>query len=336
MYYIQFKKDKKQNILYIISGETGYKKTDEIIFRSLGNVRKLNYKSNWNYIDPKLLFNLIWCNTIVIWFASFHALPVTLFNYLFNKRLITIAGGFDVANVPNINYGAMRGKSRAKLGKWLLSRAHSVIAVSKSNRQEIIENGNVVSKKISLIYNAIPETIITHIIEKKNQVLTIGEINEETYLRKGLDRFIEIAKKMPTTQFIHIGKWTDKKGNPSREIIDYVKSISPSNIEYIGFVKKKILEKHYEESKIYLQLSRHEAFGVSVIEAMKYNCIPIVTNAFALPEVVGKCGYIIQNKIQCINLIKRLITDDSPMSIKINPKFDLKSRKESFKKLLSN
>ena len=141
---------------------------------------------------------------------------------------------------------------------------------------------------------------------------------------------------MPTIQVIHIGKWTDKKGNPSREIIDYVKSISPSNINYLGYVETKELEKYYEESKFYLQLSRHEAFGVSVVEAMKYHCIPIVTNVFALPEVVGKCGYIIQNNIQCINLIKRLITDNSLMNIKINPKFDLKSRKESFKKLLSN
>jgi len=325
-----------KNILYIISGETGYKNTDEIILRSLGNVRKLNYISNWNYIDPKLLFNLIWCNTIVVWFASSHAFPVILLNYFYNKRLIIIAGGFDVANVSNINYGAMRGKSRAKLGKWLLSRAHSVIAVSKSNKQEIIKNGSVAPKKISLIYNAIPETIITHIVEKKNQVLTVGEVNEETYLRKGLDRFIEVAKKMPTIQFIHIGKWTDEKGNSSREIIDYVKSISPSNINYLGYVETKELEKYYEESKIYLQLSRHEAFGVSVVEAMKYHCIPIVTNVFALPEVVGKCGYIVRNKIQCINSIKRLIKDNSLTKIKINPKFDLKSRKESFKKLLSN
>ena len=184
-----------KNILYIISGENGYKKTDETIIRSLGYVRKLDYKSKWNYIDPKLLLNLIWCNTIIIWFASFHAFPIVLLNYFFNKRLIIIAGGFDVANVPNINYGAMRGKSRAKLGKWLLLRAHSVIAVSKSNRQEIIENGGVTPKKISLIYNAIPEIIITHTVKKKNQVLTVGEVNEETYLRKGLDRFIEIAKK---------------------------------------------------------------------------------------------------------------------------------------------
>ena len=172
--------------------------------------------------------------------------------------------------------------------------------------------------------------------KKKNQILTVGEINEETFLRKGLDRFIRIAKQLPDVPFIHIGKWTNKKGNPSREIIDYVKSISPSNINYLGYVDKKELEKYYEESKFYLQLSRHEAFGVSVVEAMKYHCIPIVTNLFALPEVVGKYGYIIQNKIQCINLIKRLIKNNSRMNIKINPKFDLKSRKESFKKLLSN
>ena len=326
----------QKKILYIISGETGYKKTDEIILRSLGNVRKLNYKSNWNYIDPKLLFNLIWCNTIVVWFASFHAFPVILLNYFFNKRLIIIAGGFDVANVPNINYGAMRWKSRAKLGKWLLSRAHSVIAVSKSNRQEIIENGNVAPKKISLIYNAIPETIITHIIEKKNQVLTIGEINEETYLRKGLDRFIEIAKKMPTTQFIHIGKWTDKKGNPSREIIDYVKSISPSNIEYIGFVKKNILEKYYSESKVYLQLSRHEAFGVSVVEAISKGCITIVSNEYALPEIVNNYGYTVSSIKETVQKLFRFLSEKETFNKQIRlDKFSLNNRAKSFEKLFN-
>ena len=325
-----------KNILYIISGETGYKNTDEIILRSLGNVRKLNYISNWNYIDPKLLFNLIWCNTIVVWFASSHAFPVILLNYFYNKRLIIIAGGFDVANVSNINYGAMRGKSRAKLGKWLLSRAHSVIAVSKSNRQEIIENGNVAPKKISLIYNAIPETIITHTIEKKNQVLTIGEINEETYLRKGLDRFIEIAKKMPTIQFIHIGKWTDKKGNSSREIIDYVKSISPSNIKYIGFVRKNILEKYYSESKVYLQLSRHEAFGVSVVEAISKGCITIVSNEYALPEIVNNYGYAVSSIKEAVQKLIRFLSEGVTITKQIRlDKFSLTNRAKSFEKLFN-
>ena len=321
-----------KNILYIISGETGYKKTDETIFRSLGYVRKLNYKSKWNYIDPKLLLNLIWCNTIIIWFASFHAFPIVLLNYLFNKRLIIIAGGFDVANVPNINYGAMRGKSRAKLGKWLLLRAHSVIAVSKSNRQEIIENGIVTPKKISLIYNAIPEILITNTVKKKNQVLTVGEVNKETYLRKGLDRFIKIAKKMPTIQFIHIGKWTDNHGQVSSEMIEYVKSISPENIHYLGYVKNKELKKYYEESKIYLQLSRHEAFGVSVVEAMRYGCTPVVSNAFALPEVVGNNGFVINNIGEAINVIKlAMLNKHHKLNNNWLEKFSTEKRLQRFK-----
>ena len=327
----------QKKILYIISGETGYKKTDEIILRSLGNVRKLNYKSGWNYIDPKLLLNLIWCNTIVVWFASFHAFPVILLNYYFNKRLIIIAGGFDVASVPNINYGAMRGRSRAKFGKWLLLRAHSVIAVSKSNRQEIIENGIVTPKKISLIYNAIPKIIITNTLRKKNQVLTVGEVNEETYLRKGLDRFINIAKKMPTIQFIHIGKWTDNHGRVSSEMIEYVKSISPANIHYLGYVKNKELKKHYEESKIYLQLSRHEAFGVSVVEAMRYGCTPVVSNVFALPEVVGNNGFVINNIGEAINaIILAMLDKHHKLKNNLLEKFWMDKRLQKFKRIIEN
>jgi glycosyltransferase involved in cell wall biosynthesis len=254
---------------------------------------------------------------------------------LFNKRLLIIAGGFDVANEPVIKYGAMQGKSRARFGKWLLSRAHIVIAVSKSNKREIIKNACVSINKIKLIYNAIPDSKNSQNIVKKNIVLTVGEINKETFKRKGLDRFIAVAKKMPNVQFIHIGKWTDKKGNPSREIIDYVKSISPSNINYLGYVDKKELEKYYEESKIYLQLSRHEAFGISVVEAMSYKCTPIVTNSYALPEIVGRNGFIVQNidkailKIQTVLESELFSIDHSLLS-----KFSIRNRRDKFNQII--
>jgi len=240
-----------------------------------------------------------------------------------------------VANVPNINYGGMRGKSRAKLGKWLLSRAHSVIAVSKSNKQEIIENGNVVPKKISLIYNAIPETIITHIIEKKNQVLTVGEINKETFKRKGLDRFIAVAKKMPNVQFIHIGKWTNNKGRLTDEIFKYVESISPPNIKYLGYVNTEVLRQYYLESKVYLQLSRHEAFGISVVEAMSYNCTPIVTNSYALPEIVGRNGFIVQNIDEAILKIKTVLESELfSIDHSLLSKFSIENRRDKFNQLI--
>jgi len=323
-------------LVYIYSGITGFKKNDEILLNSLAEVRKIDYINKLQFFNPKLFFDLLWCEKIIIWFASFHAIPAIILNYLIKKPMYIIAGGYDVANVQKINYGSMQKGYRKHMGKWILSKAETVIAVSKSNRKEIIENGSVPPKKISLIYNAIPETIITHTVEKKNQVLTVGEVNEETYLRKGLDRFIKIAKNMPTIQFIHIGKWSDNHGRVSSKMIEYVKSISPSNIYYLGFVDKKELEKYYEESKIYLQLSRHEAFGVSVVEAMSFGCIPIVSNAFGLPEVVGTHGYIVSNVNDAIKDIERTLLEDSENIDYFNlENFSVHVRTEAFKRLLA-
>ena len=325
----------KKNILYIISGETGFKKTDEQILQSLGNVCKIDYLTVWDYINPTILLKLIWCHTIVIWFASIHAVPVILLNYFFNRRLIIIAGGFDVANEPKMRYGALRCKSRAILGKWILARADSVIAVSSSNYQEIIGNGNLSPKKVHLIYNAVSGKPTSLDIKKMNQILTVGEINQETFLRKGLDRFIKVAKQMPDVQFIHIGKWTDNKGKSCQEMINYVKHISPENIQYLGFVHKEVLEQYYSESKIYLQLSRHEAFGVSVVEAMSYNCIPIVTNSYALPEIVNSNGIVVNSIIDTMQNIKSVLSSN-PIIIDngLLEKYSVENRKKAFKQII--
>ena len=328
---------KKKRILYIVAGETGFINTDEKIIRSFADVRTTIIATIWDCFKLDLLKNLWFADSILIWFASMHTIPAVLLNYLFNKPLCIIAGGWDVANVPEIKYGGMQGGSRTAIGRWLLSRASKVIAVSKSNRQEIINNGKVHHSKVKLIYNAVPVTNQGCLMERKDQVLTVGEINEDTFLRKGLDSFIDVAYKLPKTSFIHIGKWTDKNGKPCTNMINYVKKISPPNIRYIGYVNRKELEKYYYESKVYLQLSRHEAFGISVVEALKGGCFPIVSNCYALPEIIGDFGYIVKEHIvdEAVEIIKTILRSDYT---KFKPVahlgFSIEERKKSFMKIL--
>ena len=240
-----------------------------------------------------------------------------------------------MANEPVIKYGAMQGKSRARFGKWLLSRAHIVIAVSKSNKREIINNACVSINKIKLIYNAIPDSKNSQNIVKKNIVLTVGEINKETFKRKGLDRFIAVAKKMPNVQFIHIGKWTNNKGIPCETMIRYVKKISSPNIQYLGYVNTEVLRQYYLESKVYLQLSRHEAFGISVVEAMSYNCTPIVTNSYALPEIVQLNGIVVKSLTDIIHNIKSvLLLESNIINYAFISKYSVRKRRDSFKKII--
>ena len=295
----------------------------------------MDYQSNFNLFIFNTFLNVIWCQTIIIWFASIHAIPVIILNYIFNRRLIIIAGGFDVANEPKSSYGSMRGKSRTVLGKWILSRAHRVIAVSKSNKKEILFNANVNPDKVELIYNAILFNGKKVNSNKKKQILTVGEINKETFLRKGLDRFIQIATKMPDYQFYHIGKWTNNKGRLTDEMFKYVESISPPNIKYLGYVNTEVLRQYYLESKVYLQLSRHEAFGISVVEAMSYNCTPIVTNSYALPEIVGKNGFIVQNIDEAILKIKTVLESELfSIDHSLLSEFLIENRRDKFNQLI--
>ena len=324
----------KKNILYIIEGYNGFKRLDEDILNSFSNVRTYNYKSTLNYLDISIFFDIIWSDIIIIWFASKHAIPTLIFNLIINKPLVIIAGGFDVASVPSINYGAMRKGLRKKIGNWILSRATTVISVSHSNHREIERNTNVEKDRIKLIYNAVPN-VKKQNVKKKKQILTVGEINKETFLRKGLDRFICIAKDMPDINFYHIGKWTDNKGNLDDTFFNYVKSISPENIKYLGYLNNDELYNYYRESKIYAQFSRHEAFGVSLVEAISYDCIPVVWNSFSLPEVVSGNGFIIDNLSSALDKIKlALKLDSNHINKKYLNKFSYASRKESFKKLL--
>ena len=50
--------------------------------------------------------------------------------------------------------------------------------------------------------------------------------------------------------FYHIGKWTDNKGNFDDTFFNYVKSISPKNIEYLGYLNDNELYNFFKESKL--------------------------------------------------------------------------------------
>ena len=119
------------------------------------------------------------------------------------------------------------------------------------------------------------------------------------------------------------------------EMFKYVESISPPNIKYLGYVNTEVLRQYYLESKVYLQLSRHEAFGISVVEAMSYNCTPIVTNSYALPEIVGRNGFIVQNIDEAILKIKTVLESELfSIDHSLLSEFLIENRRDKFNQLI--
>jgi glycosyltransferase involved in cell wall biosynthesis len=108
-------------------------------------------------------------------------------------------------------------------------------------------------------------------------------------MRKGYWDFLKVAERMPNISFLHAGgasiNCSSELGRPL-----------PKNVSFRGRLSDEELEKLMRSAKVYLQLSRHEGFGCSVAEAMMCGCIPIVSDAYSLPEVVGDTGIILNSR----------------------------------------
>ena len=217
-----------------------------------------------------------------IWFAGGHAARVVFLSKLFRKKSIVVVGGYEVAKVPEINYGLMLNPKSARRVKYVLENADKVLAVSEFNKKEILKYTN--SNNVELVYNGVDCKKFKPDGEREDLVVTVGWINKDTIMRKGMESFVKSARYLPHVRFVIIGGWLD-------DSIEHLKSIAPQNVEFTGSVSDEELLEWYQKAKVYCQLSRYESFGMALAEAMACECVPVVTNNAALPEVVGDTGF---------------------------------------------
>ena len=146
------------------------------------------------------------------------------------------------------------------------------------------ENENI-SKKVSAIYN--PLEICNHqLAEKKKRVLWCGRVE---YGTKRIDRMIDIWKSIaprhPDWELYIMGC-----GN-----IEYFKGITrKKRITNVFFTGTCTPYEYYKDSSILCMTSSVEGWGMVLVEAQMFGCIPIAYNSYSsLAEIItdGVNGY---------------------------------------------
>ena len=87
------------------------------------------------------------------------------------------------------------------------------------------------------------------------------------------------ARCMPDIRFVIVGSGTE----PYRRY-------ASENVSFVGLQVGEELVRWMQRSKVYVQVSAHEGFGHALAQAMLCNCIPVVVERGAIPEVVGNEG----------------------------------------------
>jgi glycosyltransferase involved in cell wall biosynthesis len=269
-----------------------------------------------------------------VWFgADVQAIFSVFFAKILRRKIIVVAGGYDVVYEPKIQYGVFMKWYRAAMSLIIFKESDVTIPISESTKRELLQKTK--PKKVVLIYNGIDTDYFKPQGEKKDIVMTVGAITKSNLKRKGLETFVKTSVHLPETRFVLVGS--------SDGSIERLKRIAGENVEFKGFVKPEKLLSLYQGSKIYAQLSFHEGFGVALAEAMSCECIPIVTRRAALPEVVGNCGIYVpyDNDVIIAEKIRQIFNDENLIlgrksRKRIEERFSLKRREEELVKLIKD
>jgi len=220
-------------------------------------------------------------DVVVVWFASWHALLPLLLARLLRRPSLLIVGGFDTASLPEIGYGYQQGGIRRRLARGCMRLATRLMTNSEASRRELRANtgfdATVVHHGIPDPFGSLPGD------ERERLAITVSNVARIALERKGLRPFVEAGALVPDVELVLVGAQLD-------DAAELLRARAAPNVRLAGRLSDGDLDALYRRAAVYVQASAHEGFGLGVAEAMLAGCIPVVTEAGALPEVVGDAG----------------------------------------------
>lgn len=286
-----------------------------------------------SYKNPRDVFQMIGpirrSDLMFSWFASGHSFAAVLFCKLLRKRSVVVAGGYDVACEPGINYGQYTlARHKRMYADYVLRNADIVLPVSEFTKSEVLARAK--PKRVQVLYPGVDTDKFRPGGEKEDLVMTVASGSGRTIRLKGLDSFLGAAALLPEVRFLVAGLSENDRVE--------LQSRSSENVSLHGYVSQEELLSHYQNAKVYCQLSYRESFGMALAEAMACGCVPVVTERGAIPEVVGDTGYYVPygNAKAAAEAIEKALSLRNGLEarMRVEEKFSQKRREEKLLSLL--
>lgn len=248
----------------------------------IGSLNKNKKVYQYLLLIKTILFGIlpktIASDVIYIWFADIPAFICLVLARLFRKKIIVVIGGYEVCNMPEINYGLQKEDNlRSKLSRYVMKYADCCIVPSKSYALRTACK-YVPSDKLFIIPTYIKINYPNEIFKEKSIVM-VASATSRDYLLKGIPMYNELASRVGAHCYL-IGDYDEDIKNKYSKII------------YLGRKNHEDVIKIMSQSKIYCQLSYTESFGVSILEAMSVGCIPVVTDVDNLSDIVYTSSFV--------------------------------------------
>ena len=286
----------KKNILFVYNNYSTFVQKDFEILSLKHSVKKYHFKPRKGLAGLQeltkqffyLILNIWRFDHVFIWFADYHAFFPVLFAKMLGKKSLVVIGGYDVANIPELKYGSLSKPLRKKLTLFVFRNANICLPVVESLEKTLKELCPIArTETIHTGYKLYSEKHPQINQEREKIVLTVSMTNSrQRMLIKGLDRFKELAEKLPDYQF-----WIIGVNEKARHLFEPI----PQNLSLIPSLNQDELIDHYCKASFYAQFSRSEGLPNALCEAMLYGCIPLGINIGGITAAIDKLGLVMDD-----------------------------------------
>jgi glycosyltransferase involved in cell wall biosynthesis len=226
--------------------------------------------------------DLIRADLYFVWWWTWAFIPVALARSL--RRPVIVTGTFDLWMFDS------RPRIQRSLHRFALRYASANVFISELERSTVSAAFDT-RNPVYIPLGVDTEKLKPASLERGPFMLTIAGsgMDQGNSARKCIAEIIRAAplihSEHPDVRFVIVGK----KGSDFPSLQALVQQLgAESFVEFPGTVSEVEKIELLQRCRVYLQPSRHEGFGLSVLEAMSCGA-PVVTSAVgALPEVGGE------------------------------------------------
>jgi glycosyltransferase involved in cell wall biosynthesis len=170
------------------------------------------------------------------------------------------------------------------LGKRILEKADRIICVSHHEKSLIARNFRIDEEKVVVIPNGVDLEEFKDLEKRKKDyrsILYVGRL--EKY--KGTAYLIRVMPKLGNNVVLEIVG----KGSCKDSLVKLARKLGVDDrVKFFQDLSRNELLQKYADADVFVLLSKHEAYGISVAEALASRVPCIVANTSALKEWVDR------------------------------------------------
>lgn len=283
----------KLRILFVYKDFSQFVRKDFEILDAFCTVRELRSPFRKSFLSffrvgfKQLIVLIRWIGStdaVYCWFADYHSFLPAVFCRITGKRFFLVLGGYDVTHIPELNYGSFNKRIRGFCARYSIRRATLNLPVARALEKEA--RGRAGEIRVRVLPTGYDPALYLPSEDKESLILTVSITDSwQRFMVKGIDRFVELARRMPELRFAIVGM---------EDQMQPLIGEKPENLEILPALEHSMLLEWYGKARFYAQFSRSEGLPNAVCEAMLRNCVPIGVAAGGIPEAIGDAGVILE------------------------------------------